>query len=436
MRGEQLVILTTNDISGVTRGRAVARADIQEYLNKGVSWVPANSAISAFGPIAPNPWGPMGDLRLLPDPQTEVRVDLWEDASPLHFYLCDIVHPDASPFDSCPRTFLKSALADLRTAGLTVRAAFEHEFHLAHIEDGPGGAFGLDRYRMTEPFGPLVMEALKLARQEPEVFMTEYAPQQFELTTRPAVGLKAADRAVVVREIVREVARRLGNRASFAPVIDPAGTGNGVHIHFSLDDTDLRPMSYDPARPGQTSEIAGRFIAGVLRHLPGFVALTCPSDISYLRLVPDHWSAAFTSFDANNREAAVRICPMIEFAGFDPEPQYHFEFRAADAAASPYIALGTMIRAGLEGIRSNLEPPPLTGGHPGELSEDERSRLGVRRLPTSLEAALQALEADPVVRGWLSPDMLSCFLQLKRFEMGMLEGLDDAAKCRRYAKAY
>ena len=436
MRGEQLVIFATNDLSGITRGRALPRVDTPGHMRTGVSWVPANLGISAFGPIAPNPWGPMGDLRLIPDPDTEVRVDLWEDASPLHFYLCDIVHTDGAAFDACPRAFLKHALADLRDqTGLTIRTAFEHEFHLAHIEDGPGGAFGFDRYRLTEPFAPLVMEALRLAGQEPEVFMTEYAPHQFEVTVRPTVGLAGADRAVVVREVVREVARRLGNRASFSPVIDPAGTGNGVHIHFSLfDSRGLR--TYDPDRPGRVSDVAGQFIAGVLRHLPGMVALTCPSDISYLRLKPDRWSAAFTAFDANNREAAVRICPTVEFEGMAPAPQFHFEFRGVDGAASPYIALGAMVRAGLEGIRAGLDTPPLIGGHPGELSAEARARLGVKRLPTSLEEALQEMERDAVVCGWLSRDMLSCYTQLKRFEMGMLEGLDDVAKCRRYMRAY
>jgi len=436
MRGEQLVIFATNDLSGVTRGRAVPRIDTPGHMHKGVSWVPANLGITAFGPIAPNPWGPMGDLRLIPDPDTEVRVDMWEAASPLHFYLSDLVHTDGQPFDACPRTFLKNALADLRDeTDLTISTAFEHEFHLAHIEDGPGGAFGLDRYRMIEPFGPQVIEALRLARQEPEVFMTEYAPNQFELTVRPTAGIAGADRAVVVREVVREVARRLGNRASFSPVVDPAGTGNGVHIHFSLFDS-RGVCTYDPDQPGRVSDIAGRFIAGVLRYLPSMVALTCPSDISYLRLVPDHWSAAFTAFDANNREAAVRICPIVEFGDMAPAPQFHFEFRAADGAASPYIALGAMVRAGLEGIRARLSTPPLTGGHPSELSDQERTRMGVKRLPTSLEGALQEMERDPVVCGWLSPDMLSCYTQLKRYEMGMLEGLDDIAKCRRYMKAY
>ncbi len=265
--------------------------------------------------------------------------------------------------------------------------------------------------------------------------MTEYAANQFEVTVRSATGLIAADRAVLVREIVREVARRLGNRASFTPMVEPKGTGNGVHIHFSLNDSS-GACNYDENNQGKISTIAGQFIAGILHYLPAMVALTCPSDISYLRLRPDHWSAAFNAFDSNNREAAVRICPTVTIGDASRSPQFHFEFRAVDGAASPYIALGVMVRAGLEGIRSGMKTPPLTEGHPGSLSEDERTQLGIRTLPTSLETALQEMEKSAIVSGWLSADMLDCYTRLKRYEMSMLEGYDDLAKCRRYMEAY
>ncbi len=436
MRSDSLVIFATNDLSGITRGRAVPRSDTALHMQCGVSWVPANLGITALGPIAPNPWGPLGDLRLIPDPSTEIHIDLWEDASPFNLFLCDIVHTDGSEFDACPRSFLKTALSDLyEESGLRVQASFEHEFHLANVENGPCRAFGLDGYRLTEPFGPNVMTALRLARQEPEVFMTEYAANQFEVTVRSATGLIAADRAVLVREIVREVARRLGNRASFTPMVEPKGTGNGVHIHFSLNDSS-GACNYDENNQGKISTIAGQFIAGILHYLPAMVALTCPSDISYLRLRPDHWSAAFNAFDSNNREAAVRICPTVTIGDASRSPQFHFEFRAVDGAASPYIALGVMVRAGLEGIRSGMKTPPLTEGHPGSLSEDERTQLGIRTLPTSLETALQEMEKSAIVSGWLSADMLDCYTRLKRYEMSMLEGYDDLAKCRRYMEAY
>ncbi|MCZ6524293.1 MAG: glutamine synthetase family protein [Alphaproteobacteria bacterium] len=437
MDGDDLVMFLCPDLSGLSRGRAFPAADLAERLKTGVGWVPADQALTPFDEIAePNPWGPIGDLRLMPDPATEVRVELWEEASPLHFFVCDCTHTDGSPWDACARTFLKGALADLEAEGFHLRAAFEHEFHVAGLEAKPGPGFSFEALRAVEPLGPLVMAALREAGAEPEMFLPEYGNAQYEVVCRPARGLAAADRAVIIREVVREAARGLGLRASFSPLVDPAGVGNGVHIHMSLEDREGRPLSYDGARPGGLSELAAGFAAGILRHLPALVALTAPSVISYLRLVPHNWSAAFTCLGLRNREAALRIAPVLEMAGADPARQYNLEYRPADAAASPHLALGAVVRAGLAGIREGLEPPPIIEQDPVELSDDERRRLGVVRLPETLAAALEALEADAVVRSWFSDDLWNCYLSLKRTEMGILEGLEAEAMCARYLEVY
>lgn len=437
MPGDELVMFLYGDLAGLNRGRGFPVGDLEERLEVGVGWVPADQAITVFGPLADNPWGSSGDLRLLPDPDTGVRVDLWEDAAPLHFFLCDAVHTDGTPWDACPRIFLKRALADMEEeAGLRVVASFEQEFYLEGLERVPGPGFSMEAYRAVEPLGPMVVAALREAGQEPEMFLPEYGSAQYELTCRPVEGVAAADRAAIIREVVREVVRRMGYRASFSPIVDPEGVGNGVHIHFSLLDREGNPATYDPERPGRVSEVAGSFAAGIIRHLPALVALTAPSVVSYLRLTPHRWSAAFTAFGEQNREAAVRISPVVELAGRDPAPQLNLEYRPADAAANPHLALGAVIRAGLEGIREALPQPPLVNRDPLELSEEERRAVGVERLPTSLEEALAALEADQVVRSWFSEEMWDCYLSLKRTELELMEGLEPAEACRRYLSVY
>lgn len=436
MPGDELVMFLHTDLSGLSRGRGFPARDLDARLRSGVGWVPADQALTAFGPIAdPNPWGPMGDLRLLPDPTTKVRVDLWPEVSPLHFYLCDATNTDGSPWDSCPRTFLKDALARLESeAELRVLSGFEQEVYLRGATQGPG--FTMEAHRAVEPFGPLVMAGLAQAGQEPEMFLPEYGPGQYEMTCRPAEGVAGADRASIVREVVREVGRRLGYRATFAPIVDPAGVGNGVHIHLSLTDLEGRPATFDAERPGRVSEVAGRFAAGILRHLPALCAVTAPSVISYLRLTPHRWSAGFTAFAERNREAAVRIAPTVDLPGSDPAAQLNLEFRAADATACPHLALGVLVLAGLQGIREGYEVPPLVQQDPATLSEEEARRLGVRPLPGSLEEALTELERDEVVRGWFSRDLLDCYLSLKRTEIGLLDGLSPEEQCARYADVY
>lgn len=438
MPGDELVMFLYGDLSGLSRGRAFPVEQLDARLKTGVGWVPADQALTPLGPIAdPNPWGPMGDLRLMPDPATEVRVDLWPEVSPLHFFVCDATETDGSPWDSCPRVLLKRALADMeRETGLRVVSGFEQEFLVFGLPGEPAPGFSMEALRRVEPLGPMVMAALREAGQEPEMFLPEYGINQYEVTCRPAQGVAGADRALIIREIVREVARRMGLRASFAPIADPQGVGTGVHIHLSFALADGTQMTYDPSRPGGVSEMAGRFAAGVLRHLPALVALTAPSVVSYLRLTPHRWSAGYTAFGERNREAAIRITPIVETTGADPSAQFNLEYRPADAAASPHLSLAALVLAGLQGIREELPDPPLVNVDPASLTDEERDRLHVHRLPSSLNEALDALEADEVVRSWFPKDLWDCYLSLKRTEIALLEGLEPRERCERYLSVY
>src|SRR5205807_5912036 len=136
-----------------------------------------------------------------------------------------------------------------------------------------------------------VMAALAQAGVQRGRVCAEYAPHQFEVRVAAREGLAGADRAVVLREVVREVARAHGLRASFAPLLDPATAGNGVHIHLSLRDGKGRPLMYDPAQPSGLSAQGLSFAAGILRHAGALSALTAPSPASAARLVPHRWSA-------------------------------------------------------------------------------------------------------------------------------------------------
>ena len=211
-----------------------------------MGWTPANQALTPLGPLAePNPFGSTGDLRLLADPDTHVRVQARSGESALEFVLCDIVETDGQPWECCPRRFLREALGELEDElGMRVVASFEHEFQLL-IDAPPAPPFSLEAQRRAEPFAAHVMDALLEAGVQPELITSEYAAHQFEIPVEPAEGLAAADRSIVLKEVVREVARRHELRASFTPLLDPAGAGNGVHIHLSLLDAAGRPALYD-----------------------------------------------------------------------------------------------------------------------------------------------------------------------------------------------
>ena len=413
---ESLVTFVTTDYAGITRGRSMAAAQYKPGQQKSLGWLPANMSLTPFDVIAaPNPWGSAGDLRLLPDDNARFRFAIEGSATGFDIIMSDIVELDGTPWVCCPRSFLKSALAVLK-------------------RQAP--AFSLQALRRADPFGPALMASLRDAGVEPEVFISEYGKDQFEVTLAPIAGVAAADRAVPLRETVRELSRNRGWVSSFAPKTALDGAANGVHMHFSFLDASGLPATYDAARPGGVSALAGSFAAGILKHLPALVAFTAPSPVSYLRLQPHHWSSSYTWFGDRDRESSLRICPVNRIGTSDPARAFNIEYRAADATASPHLALGVMVRAGIEGIRQELEAPPLFSGDPESLSQADRNKLGLQRLPASLSSALDAMLADATVTSWFDPIAIETYAGMKRMEMKLAGDVLDDALCHRYAGIY
>jgi glutamine synthetase len=334
-------------------------------------------------------------------------------------------------------TALDAALRELdEELGLQAVASFEHEFQLL-LDAPPALAFSLQAQRRAEPFPSLVFGALREAGVAPERFIAEYASHQFEIPVEPAAGLAAADRAVTLREVVREVARVLGTRASFAPLLDLGEAGNGVHIHLSLRDADGRGALYDDARPACLSELGASFAAGVIEHAGALSALTAPSPVSSARLQPHRWSAGAVCLAQQNREALLRVPPLLTTPGAAPrEAQLHLEYRGADASANPYLALGAIIRAGLDGVRRALPAPALLECDPAQLGAADAERFGVGALPASLADSLDALERDQTAREWLPRLLYEAYLSVKHAELDAAVGVELDELCERYAAIY
>jgi glutamine synthetase len=453
-----LVALVCCDLGSIVRGRSVLASELGAHLDAGVGWVPANHSLTPLGPLAEvTPFGSTGDLRLLPDPDTHIRVearphgsdsrrwgsdlhpqgsDLRAHDSALELVLCDIVETDGRPWECCPRRFLRDALGDLAELGIRLEASFEHEFQL-QLQAPPALPFSLEEQRRAEPFAGEVMGALIEAGVQPERFFAEFAAHQFEIPVEATDALAAADRSVVLKEVVREVARREGLRASFAPLLDPGEPGNGVHIHFNLlDAASGAPLLHDAARSACLSELGGSFAAGVLLHAGALSALCAPSPASGARLVPHRWSAGAVCLGQRNREALLRIPSQVTLAGAAAAGQLHLEYRGADATANPYLALGAIVRAGIDGVRAELPAPPILDRDPAQLDPTESERYGVGALPTSLEVSLRALAEDATARAWLSPQLYDAYVGIKRAELQAVADLDLGEVCRRYAAIY
>jgi len=433
---DSLLFLAWNDLVGITRGRGILRRSYAVRRKTGINWAMAGQALTPFEDIADNPWGPLDEAHMTPAPETEIKVDV-DGSPPLNMVLCDGLTAAGDIWDSCTRGFCKAAVDDLRReVGLHIIASPELEFQLIGGDLPPATPFSLEAFRLLPDLGERIVAALRQANTEPETFEPEYGVGQYEVSCRPTAGVAAADRMVVVKEVIREIARRRGYRASFTPKPLLGRPGNGAHIHFSLQTTSGKRVTHDPQQPGELSRKAAQFAAGIVRHLPALCALTAPSVPSYYRLGPHHWSSGYACIGISNREAAVRICLPPKGTADSQRRLYNLEFRPADGAASPYLALGALIRAGLAGIREQLPLPPLLEEDPHDIGPAKRRELGVVELPSTLGAALDCLERDDVAKSWFAPNLWRTYLAVKRKEIAMMTTLSEEAVCERYRNAY
>jgi glutamine synthetase len=438
MKTEPLVFVGTCDLSGLVRGKGFPAADLTARMRLGIGLSPSNIMMSAFGPILETPFGTEGEVMLVPDPTAKVEVGFDDGGPAERYYLGDIMTTEGRPWACCPRGFLRRAVAALDEAGgpggLKLLAGFEQEFVYTGVEHRAGATYALDAYRRQGVFGEALTAALREAGLAPHSFLPEYGPRQYEVTIHPTAGMRAADEAVIQREIARAVAHRLGHRAIFAPILDPDGVGNGTHIHFSLRDAADRPVAYDPDRPYGLSRVGEQFAAGVLHHLPALTAITAPSAVSYYRLRPNRWAPTWATVAARDRGAAIRICPI--YGHDNAAAQFNIEYRVADATASPYLALGALIRAGVDGIRNQRSLPPQPARGFWDMTDAEREAAGARKLPQSLDEALAQLEASAAARDWFGDTFLHAYLMFKRAELRAVAGLTEAEICARYAEVY
>jgi glutamine synthetase len=408
------------DLAGIIRGKSIHLGALETRLQTGLGLPAGLLALNALDqrqPVAGH--GVVGDLRLVPDPATLANLSFAPRTGAL---LCDLVEPAGGRSALCPRSFLKRMLARGLTLGISFRAGFESEWTLA-IRQGEqyvpfDGSLAYSGLGMTN--AATVVDEIVAALEAEGLPVDQYHPElghgQQELTLGHSPALRAADNQLLYRETVRGVAFKQGYYASFAPRAWSSQPGNGCHLHLSLwDPAGETNLLYDRRSEYGLSSTGQQFLAGVLDHLSGLTVLTCPSFNSYRRLVPGILSSAFCCYGPDNREAAVRIPSPFR----DQEAaSFNLELRASDNTANPYLALGALIAAGLDGVERGLELPGrlLVTDDPIAISPEEREARGLLRLPGDLGDAIAALEADPHLGDCLGRPLAEAFITLRRSE--------------------
>jgi glutamine synthetase len=416
--GARLARFLYCDNAGVIRGKTTGMKGLPARLQDGIGLTVAMMAMNSLDQLQSiEGMGPVGEVRLVPDPDSFVLLPYAPHSAA---FSCDMLTPDRKPWGACPRSFLKRMRQRAASQGLQLQAAFEAEFALARcLPDGSFAPFDatlcFSSIAMTQASGFVddLASALEAQGMAVEQYYPELAHGQHEISISHDEALRAADHQVLLRETIRGVAWNHDLYASLAPKPWPEAAGNGGHIHFSLWDRSGRNIFYDASTPDFLSERGRQFLAGVLAHLPALVALTCPSFNSYRRLQPRSWSSAYRVYGHDNREAALRIASPY---WSDAAGTINLELKAADASCNPYLALGGVLAAGLDGIERRLDPGEPLEIDPASLSEAEQQRRGITRLPASLDAAIAALEEDAVLTEALGPTLAHSYLVVRRSE--------------------
>jgi glutamine synthetase len=216
---------------------------------------------------------------------------------------------------------------------------------------------------------------------------------------------------MTTKTVVKEIARQSGVYATFMPKPLTGQNGSGLHTHLSLYEGDRNAFA-DRSSSDGLSEVARRFIAGLLHHARAITAITNPWVNSYKRLIPGYEAPVDVCWARNNRSALVRV-PAPKRGNLDAT---RIEYRAPDPSCNPYLALALIVAAGLDGIEAHRALPDEAVDNLFDLPESERARLGIEQLPHSLADALDAFEASTLVRDTLGEHVVRYVLANKRRE--------------------
>jgi glutamine synthetase len=404
----RIIRLWFTDILGRLKGFALPISELPHALDEGMGF--DGSSIEGFVRIYES------DLIAMPDIST-FRLLPWSiDDQKTAGMFCDVLTPNGKPFPGDPRFILKRNLEKARKLGYTFNIGPELEFFYFRSSEKPefldhGGYFDLTPLTIGTRLRKKTITALESLAIQVEYSHHEVAPSQHEIDLRYQEALAMADMAMLYRLVVKEVAREEGVYASFMPKPVFGVNGSGMHCHQSLFKGG-RNAFFDPRDPYHLSGVAKQYIAGLLKYVREFTAVTNQWVNSYKRLVVGYEAPVYISWARRNRSALVRI-PMYKPG---KEKATRVELRNPDPATNPYLCFAVMLAAGLRGVEEKLPLHDPVEEDIFEMSEDKRRRLGIKTLPASLYEAILLAERSELVRETLGDDLFFKFIANKKTE--------------------
>ncbi|KAG6519525.1 hypothetical protein ZIOFF_023019 [Zingiber officinale] len=428
------------DASAQHRCRVIPVSRFYEVVkNTGVGLTMASMGMSSFcdGPADGTNLTAVGEIRLIPDLSTKHRIP-W--ANQEEMVLGDMNINATEAWEYCPRNALRRLTKILMDEfNLTMNAGFENEFYLLKNVTSDGKErwvpFDKTRYCSTSAFdaaSPIFQEvnsALKALGIAVEQLHAEAGQGQFEISLGHKDANLAADNLIYAREVIRSIAAKHGLLATFLPKYRLDDFGSGSHVHLSLWESGRNVFmgsNLSKTRHGM-SELGEQFLAGVYYHLPSIFAFTAPLPNSYDRIQPNTCSGAYYCWGKENREAPIRTaCPP----GVSADLVSNFEIKSFDGCANPYLALASIVAAGIDGLRRNLKlPEPVasvdvcgTETNPS----DHDSELG--RMPKELSEAVEALSQDKVLIEFLGEKLVTAVIAIRQSDVKHFAPKSDAFK--------
>lgn len=404
----KFIRLWFTDILGQLKSFAITSEELEGAFDEGMGF--DGSSIKGYARIDES------DMLARPDPATFQLIPWRPKEKAVGRMFCDILNPDGTPYEGDPRYALKRTLDRLKDRGLTFYLGPELEFFYFRNSKGTevldeGGYFDLTTLDAASDLRRETVLTLEEMGIKVEYSHHEVAPSQHEIDLRFAEALEMADNVMTYRIVVKEVATKYGHYATFMPKPIFGQNGSGMHTHQSLF-SGKHNAFYDANDKYYLSDIAKKYIAGILKHAPEITAFANQWVNSYKRLVPGYEAPVYIAWARRNRSALVRV-PLYKPG---KEQATRIELRSPDPACNPYLAFSVMLAAGLEGIEKGYELPEPIEKDIYELSAEEKGELGIESLPGNLIQAIEKAEQSDVVRKALGDHIFDNFIVSKKIE--------------------
>ncbi len=446
------------DINGQYRHVTIPAKDFSEDVMKnGIGFDASNYGYAVVE---------KSDMVFIPDPDS-AAIDPFCEISTLSMVgnAMIIDYPENRPLAQYPRNIVAAAEQYMKDSGVadTMLILPEFEFYLfdnvgwdvsgqsvgysvdavqSHWNSGVEGTGCVvpkqKNYHVTKPFDISydARSEMCLLMEEAGIGINYHHPEvgaagQFEIEPKLGVMSKMADATMTIKYIIHNTAKKYGKSATFMPKPVMGEAGNGMHVHMLLL-KDGQPVFSDDDGYAHLSKEAHYFMGGLLKHIDSLCAITNPSTNSFKRLVPGFEAPVTVGYATSNRSAVIRIPAYAK----TPDRR-RFELRNPDATCNPYFCYAAILMAGLDGIKNKIDPH-ANGWGPYDmnlfhLSDEEKAKL--THLPTSLEQALDALEADHdyLLEGGVFPkELITNFIRSKRQECRELAAIPHPAEFDRY----